>query len=72
MPLTDADYEDAYAEALLCLADEGHAVGTPFNTDFINGTTGRGCMVDNRKLSDRGVLELWWGEDIASAILDGR
>ena len=68
MPLTDAEYEDAYTEALLCLADSGHAVGTP----FINGTGARYCMVDNRKLTDREVLEMWWKRDIASEILQGR
>ena len=40
MQLTDVEYEDAYAEALLCLADEGHAVGEP----FISGTGARYCI----------------------------
>jgi hypothetical protein len=35
MPLTDVEYEDAYAEALLCLADDGHAVSRPV---FTRGT----------------------------------
>ena len=68
MPLTDAEYEDAYAEALRCLDDEGYAVGTP----FFNGTGARYCMVDDRKLTDREVLEMWWEADIASEILRGR
>lgn len=71
MPLTDAEYEDAYAEALRCLADDGYAVGEP----FINGTNGSGarcCMVGDRKLTDREVLVLWWTEDIAREILQGR
>ena len=67
-PLTDTEYEDAYAEALLCLADDGYAVGEP----FINGTGARYCMVDDRKLTDREVLELWWKTDIARKILQGR
>ena len=71
VPLTDAEYEDAYSEALLCLADEGHVVGKTF-MPFTIGTGARYCMVDDRKLSDRGVLELWWGEDIAGKILQGR
>jgi hypothetical protein len=68
VPLTDAEYEDAYAEALLCLADDGHAVGQP----FINGTGARYCMVDERKLTDKNVLELWWDKRIARKILQGR
>jgi hypothetical protein len=68
MPLPDAEYEDAYAEALFCLADGGHAVGVP----FIDGTATRHCYVDDRRLSDKGVLELWWGKDIARNILRGR
>ena len=67
-PLTDAEYEDTYTEALLCLADDGHAVGEP----FINGTGARYCMVDGRKLTDREVLETWWKHDITSEILQGR
>ena len=66
--LTDADYEDAYAEALLCLADDGHSVGTP----FINGTGARYCIVDDRKLTDQQVLEMWWRADISRDILQGR
>ena len=68
MLLTDAEYQDAYAEALRCLADEGHAVGEP----YISGTGERYCMVDNGTLSDREVLDKWWTRDIASAILQGR
>jgi hypothetical protein len=68
MPLTDREYEDVYAEALLCLADDKHAVGKP----FIDGTGARYCMVDERRLNDKAVLELWWGEDIAPKILEGR
>ena len=67
-PLTDADYEDAYAEALRCLADDGHAVGEP----FINGTGARYCMVDDSNLTDREVLEQWWKREITREILQGR
>ena len=72
MPLTDAEYEDAYTEALRCLADSGHAVGSPFINGFTNGTSARYCMVDNRKLTDREVLEMWWKADISREILEGR
>ena len=68
VPLTDAEYEDAYAEALRCLSDEGHAVGKP----FINSTGARYCVVDDRKLTDNEVLEMWWKADIARVILQGR
>jgi hypothetical protein len=67
MAITDQEYEDAYAEALFCLADDGHTVGIP----FANGTGVRRCEVDSRSLDDKNVLELWWGE-IASQILEGR
>ena len=70
-PLTDTEYEDAYAEALLCLAEDEHAVGEP----FINGIDGAGvryCMVNDRKLTDREVLEMWWKANIAREILQGR
>jgi hypothetical protein len=30
MPITDPEYEGAYAEALFCLADDGHTGGIPF------------------------------------------
>jgi hypothetical protein len=68
MPLSEAEYEDAYAEALFCLADGGHAVEVP----FIDGPATRHCYVDDRRLSDKDVLELWWGKDIARKILSGR
>jgi hypothetical protein len=68
MRLSEGEYEDAYAEALRCLADSGYAVEVP----FIDGTATRRCYVDDRRLSDKGVLELWWGEDIAREILRGR
>jgi hypothetical protein len=29
-------------------------------------------MVDNRKLTDKDVLELWWDKEIAGEILEGR
>ena len=69
-PLTDAEYEDAYAEALRCLAEEGYAVREPFM--FTNGTGARYCMMDDRELTDREVLELWWKANIARKILQGR
>jgi hypothetical protein len=68
MPLTAAEYEDAYAEALVCLADDGHQVGVPFR----NGTGARYCTVDGRKLDDRGVLEAWWEAEITAEILEAR
>ena len=68
MPLSDAEYEDAYAEALLCLSDDGHVVGSP----YINATGTRHCRVDNRLVSDQAVLELWWGKDLTARILKGR
>lgn len=67
-PVTRAEYEDAYMEALRCLADSGHAVGKPFYD-----TTGtRYCIVDERKLNDEAVLKLWWGDEITRKILEGR
>jgi hypothetical protein len=68
MPLSDAEYEDVYREALLCLADDGRIVETP----FYNGNGVRYCLVDNRKLTDEEVLKLWWHEDITRKILKGR
>ena len=68
MPLSDAEYDDAYTEALRCLADDGHAVGKP----FVDDTGARYCMVDDRKFTDREVLERWWERDIAREILQGR
>ncbi len=68
MPITDEEYEDAYREALRCLADDAHFVSTPFRDTC--GT--RYCMIDGRKLDDRGVLEACWDEDIARQILEGR
>jgi hypothetical protein len=49
MPVSDAEYEDAYNEALRCLADDGHLVSAPFRDS--SGT--RYCMIDRRKLDDR-------------------
>jgi hypothetical protein len=68
MPITDEEYEDAYLEALRCLADDGHVVSTPLRD--ASGT--RYCMVDCRKLDDRAVVEAWWEEDVARVILEGR
>ena len=65
--LTNEEYEDAYREALLCLAEEHH-VGTPFS----NGGGRRMCLVDGRILRDSDVLELWWGPQIASEIMADR
>jgi hypothetical protein len=39
---------------------------------FIDGTATRHCYVDDRRLSDKDVLELWWGKNIARKILSGR
>jgi hypothetical protein len=68
MRLTDTEYEDAYTEALLCLADDGHAVGTP----FYNSAGTRYCMVDARQLTDAAVLLLWWNSNITRQILKDR
>ena len=67
MPLSETEYEDAYAEALFCLTEVGHAVGKPVFTNRV-----RHCSVDQRKLNDKDVLELWWGKDTAKKILRGR
>ena len=69
MPLSDAEYEDAYAEALRCLVDDGHAVVRPLP---LSNTGARHCMVNGRKLNDKDVLELWWGKAIARKIMRGR
>jgi hypothetical protein len=61
--MTNQEFEDAYREALVCLADVGHVVTGPFGTD---GT--RMCMVDARPLCDYEILELWWGKKIADQI----
>jgi hypothetical protein len=68
MPLTEEEYEDAYREALLCLAEDGHDVGAP----FIAANRRRICLVDGRTLDDHQVLELWWGSDISCQITEGR
>jgi hypothetical protein len=68
MQLSDAEFEDAYAEALLCLVDDGYAVGKP----FCDGTGARYCTVEKHCLNDKDILELWWGKDIARRILEGR
>jgi hypothetical protein len=68
MRLSEAEYEDPYAEALLCLEDDGHAVGVP----FIDRTATRQCRVDGCRLSDEEVLELWWGKNITGKILRDR
>ena len=67
IPLTEQEYEHAY-EALLCLDDDGHAVGRPLR---LRRTSARG-MVDGRKLNDKAVLEHWWGKAIAWKIMRGR
>lgn len=67
MPLSDDEYEDAYAEALRCLFDTGHAVGKPSHDG-----TARYCMVNGHRLTDKDVLELWWEPEIARKILQGR
>ena len=67
MPLTDAEYEDVYAETLVCLADDGHIVSEPFYDRGI-----RYCVVDKHTVFDKEALELWWGEQITQEILEGR
>ena len=62
MAITDQEYEDAYAEALVCLADDGHTVGIP----FANGTGIRRCEADSRSLDDESVLETVVGRDCES------
>ena len=61
--MTDAEFEDAYREALVSLADVGRTVGQPLGFDG-----GRVCIVDGKPLSDYEVLELWWGKDITETI----
>ena len=61
--ISDAEFEDAYREALLCLADAGHFVGQPERAEGV-----RVCVVDGAALRDYEVLELWWGEEIAGQI----
>ena len=68
MPLTDFEYEHAYSEALIRLADDGHDVGKPFR----DGGGTRYSTVDGKKLMDEAVLKLGWGHDIAEVILEGR
>jgi hypothetical protein len=58
--MTDQEFEDAYREALVCLADVGHVVTAPIGTDGA-----RVCIVDGRPLTDYEVLKLWWGQQIA-------
>jgi len=66
--LTNAEYEDAYAEALRCLKDDEHVVSEA----FIDRTGAQYCIVDARKLTDEAALELWWEAEIAREILEGR
>ena len=61
--MTDAEFEDAYREALISLADTGRTVGQPIGSDG-----GRVCIVDGKPLSDCEVLELWWGKEITESI----
>ena len=68
MRLSDSDYEDAYAEALVCLADDGHSVSQP----FFNSTGTRYCDVDGQKFDDEQVLQAWWQDEITQQILEGR
>jgi hypothetical protein len=57
------EFEDAYREALVCLADVGHVVAGPIGTDG-----SRVCIVDGKPLTDYEVLNLWWGKEIADQI----
>jgi hypothetical protein len=61
--MTDQEFEGAYREALVCLADVGHTVAGPVGTD---GT--RVCMIDGKPMRDYEVLELWWGKTICEQI----
>ena len=68
MRLSDSDYEDAYAEALVCLADDGHVVGKP----SFNPAGQRHCVVDGKNLTDEQVLQAWWKDEITQQIMEGR
>jgi len=61
--MTDAEFEDAYREALVSLADAGRNVVQPVGTDG-----DRVCVVDGKALRDYEVLELWWGKEITDTI----
>ena len=61
--MTDAEFEDAYREALLCLGQVGHRVGEP---GVVNAS--RVCMIDGKYLNDNEVLKLFWGKEIARQI----
>jgi hypothetical protein len=63
LQVTDHEFEDAYREALVCLADVGHVVAGPIGTDG-----SRVCIVDGQALNDYAVLNLWWGKKIADQI----
>lgn len=63
MALTVEEYEDAYREALRCLADVCR-IGAPTR---VEGT--RRCVINGVSLADSEVLRLFWGEAIAAEIL---
>lgn len=63
MALSDEEYEDAYREALFCLA-EAVSVSKP----FIDASGRRVCDVGGVLLDDDQVLERWWGEDVLEKI----
>lgn len=65
--MTEHEFEDAYREALVCLADVGHVVAGPIGTDG-----SRVCIVDGQPLTDYAVLNLWWGKKIADQIRSQR
>ena len=61
--MTDEEYEDAYREALRCLAEQ-FSVGQPFVRP--DGT--RVCSIDGILMEDEQVLKDWWEEDIVEQI----
>jgi len=66
--LTDEEYEDMYRESLRCLADAGHAVGTP----YLDEAGIRRCVAGEWVLDDRGVIGAWWSEKVTQEIFEGR
>jgi hypothetical protein len=64
--LTHEECEDAYREALLCLA-EFLSVREP----FLSASGKRMCRVGGVPMEDEQVLLRWWGKEITELILHG-
>lgn len=61
--MTREEYEDAYFEALVCLREQVE-VGQP-----VIIRRGRMCWIDGAYLTDKEVLQRWWGKQIAAQII---